>query len=270
MQCFQSACLGGNVEICLRDEAFKEKSWIKLHLSNGILTLQCVMATVHLKDWIIQRTTENLSLKKRKVPPTYGNLLRTAHATWLHREINPRCLPLSLFQSDTAVAADKHYLVCDHVRSVIPAPSLLLQNKSKWSRLCRHSRLSHDVTLCQASMSVLHLLHLSQKTQGNVSLLTSSVCLAASLIAGVCSGEMPAQSVHTLPTSLILLHQGRRESGSIKHASLCLAFPGTYTNTNTSQKQSASSCTLQWVKHCKSLLFVLNRFYKWTYMGPAA
>lgn len=35
---------------------------MRLHLSNGILTLQCVMATVNLKNWMMQRANQRLHL----------------------------------------------------------------------------------------------------------------------------------------------------------------------------------------------------------------
>ena len=107
-----------------------------------------------------------------------------------------------------------------------PATPSLLQNKSKWSRLCRHSGA---VTLCQASVSVLRLLPSQlRRHKENVSLLTSSVCLAACLIAGVCSGEEEYRLSrgYMPPTRLIL-----RCLPPNKQPSLCRAFPW-HTHTN--------------------------------------
>ena len=114
-------------------------------------------------------------------PPTSANLLRTVHATWLHREINPRCLSLSLLHSDIAVAADKHYLVCDHVHSVIPHSPPPTETSLKISqsgcRLCRHSRLSHCVKRrCQRCICCSHI---SEDTRKRLSV--DFICLFGSL-----------------------------------------------------------------------------------------
>lgn len=180
------------IYICERWGLYKKKSWIKLHLSNGILTLQCVMAIVHLGDWIIHRANQSPHLKKLTASPplTYGNRLRTVHATWLHREINPR---LSLLHGDIAVAADKHYLVCDHVCTVsspTPPPSFKISQSGAG---CVDTVGCHTVS--SVGVSVASIAVTSQKTQGNVSLLTSSVCLAACLIAGACTAKGSTGSV---------------------------------------------------------------------------
>lgn len=110
----------------------------------------------------------------------------------MHREINPCCQSLSLLHSDTAVAADKHYLVCDHVHSVIPhsLPASFFFFFFKISQSgagCVDTVGCHSVS--SAGVSIASVAVTSQKTQGSISLLTSSVCLAACLIARVCSGE---------------------------------------------------------------------------------
>lgn len=106
----------------------------------------------------------------------------------------PRRLSLSLLHGDSAVAADKHYLVCDHVHSVSPELPASAFRISQSGAGCVDTVGCHTVS--SVGVSVASVAVTSQKTRGGVSLLTSSVCLAACLIAGVCSGEeeLPAQS----------------------------------------------------------------------------
>lgn len=167
------------------------------------------------------------------------------HTTRLHREINPRGLSLSLLHSDSAVAADKHYLVCDHVHSVIPdslppslLPSLRLPFPFKISQSgasCVDTVGCHTVS--SVGVSVASVAVTSQKTWGNVSLLTSSVCLAARLIAGVCSAEEEYGAQSGLRANP-WLHAPN------KHPSLCQAFPGIRSN---------STKNRQWKPHVSRL-----------------
>lgn len=83
-------------------------------------------------------------------------------------------------------------------------------------------------TVSSVGVSVASVAVTSQKTQGNVSLLTSSVCLAGCLIAGVCSGEekRSAGSVgaHTADKFNPPLPGREGIWPPNKHASLFLAF----------------------------------------------
>lgn len=117
-----------------------------------------------------------------EVPPTYGNLLRTARATRLHREINPRCLCLSpLTYIVTPLLLLTNIILCVIMCVVSPIQPLLLlcclQNKSKWSRLCTHSRLSHCVKRqCQRCICCSHI---SEDTRKRLSV--DFICLFGSL-----------------------------------------------------------------------------------------
>lgn len=63
------------------------------------------------------------------------------------------------------------------MHSVIPHSTTLLQNKSKWSRLCRHSRLSHCVKRwCQRCICCSHI---SEDTRKRLSV--DFICLFGSL-----------------------------------------------------------------------------------------
>ena len=185
MQCFQHAYPGGTVEISDRGGSMKEimikiaSKWWDFDLRNGHSSPQ--------NEWWSER-----SLHCKPPPNTNGNLSGTVQATWLHREINPCCQSLSLLHSDTAVAADKHYLVCDHVHSVTPRlPPLFSFKISQSGADCVDTVGCHTVST--AGVSIASVAVTSQKTLGSISLLTSSVCLAACLIAGVCSGEEKRQ-----------------------------------------------------------------------------
>lgn len=197
----------------------------------------------------------------------HGNLLRTAHATRLHREINPRRLSLSLLHSDgAAAAADKHYLVCDHVHSVITPLSIHTHTHTASSfRISQSGSDCVDTVGCHTvssvGVSVASVAVTSQKTQGNVSLLTSSVCLASCLITGVCTGSVGAQAANK-SNPPFAGNEGIWPPN--KHASLFLALAHAQAHTHTSPRPfdcklpRPTSSRGKSSKHLKFLPLVLN------------
>lgn len=127
------------------------------------------MAIVHLKDWIIHMVSERPWLRP---PPS------TKHVTmiWgLQHDCTVKSTPPPRFASpsrDIAVAADKHDLACDHVCAT-PAPTTVG---------C-HTVSRVGVGVCDCCS------HVWEGARKHLSLLTSSVCLAACLIARVCPAK---------------------------------------------------------------------------------
>lgn len=172
----------------------------------------------------------------------------------------PGCLSLSLLHSGIAVAADKHYLVCDHVHSVTPPatnPFKISQSGADCvDTLGRHTVSSVGVGVASVAVT-------SQKTQGNsVSLLTSSVCLAARLIAGCVvakrsAGPVGARAANT-PNPPFTGKKKGKQGPKQTHISVCgFSIARTHTHTEAHTFQKHSHCS----KHSKPLRRDLNAFY---------
>lgn len=137
---------------------------------------------MHLSNWIwasVMTISDSSKVSTSSPPTAYMEILQVQYTQHDFTMKSTPVVSLCIRHSDTAVAADKHYLVCDHVHSVThPASPPLFQNKSKWSWLCRRSRVCHSVSSVRCQRCIC-CSHISEDTRKRLSV--DFICLFGSL-----------------------------------------------------------------------------------------
>lgn len=140
-----------------------------MQLSNRVSTLWSIMAIVHLKDWIIHMVSE-----RNWLPPPIPK------SKWQWSEGCNRTAPLN---QDPRFASTMPWHRLSPLTNVIWRVIVCAPRQRQ-----QHSAVTQCVKRWRRRLQ-LSQSRLRRREEASLSLLTSSVCLAARLIAGVCPAK---------------------------------------------------------------------------------